>query len=259
LPLAANWGGEGEDLLVLLHGLGTTREVWTPLLDVVALNWPGRWLALDLPGHGKSPWLEDYAPARQAPVVAERIFEARPTGMVLLLGHSLGALIALELAQPQHGLKPERVLGLGLKTVWTDDELAAADRRATGPVRCFEDRHAAVDTYLKVAGLKGLVAADDPLALAGVRPRDGGWSLAMDPRANGVGVPAMAALSAAETRPFSLACGEHDRMADLADLRRWDRAASLIPGVGHSAMVESPAAVWRWVVEQLALETPEGG
>lgn len=251
LRLDAIRGGEGPDLLVLLHGLGATREVWTPLRGRIARAWPGRWLAPDLPGHGQSPWLDDYAPARQASAVAELIREARANGRLVVLGHSLGAVVALELAGDRSGLRPDRVLGLGLKTRWTEDELAASRRRASTPARCFGDQGSAVAMYLKVSGLHGLVAPDDPIALAGVRKAEVGWRLAMDVRANGVGAPPMAELCAAAVAPFSLACGEHDPMADLRDLQRWDPGVCVLEGLGHNAMVESPAAVWRWVAEQL--------
>src|SRR5689334_3668723 len=114
MALAASWGGEGDDLLVLLHGLGATRDVWAPLGRCISRGWPGRWLAADLPGHGQSPWLDDYAPAQQARAVAEIVLEAPAPGRIVILGHSLGALLALELAAPRHGLRPASVLGLGL-------------------------------------------------------------------------------------------------------------------------------------------------
>ena len=57
-------GGEGEPLLVLLHGLGATRQVFRPMLEQAC--WKGRWLAIDLPGHGGSPPSCDYSPEAQA-------------------------------------------------------------------------------------------------------------------------------------------------------------------------------------------------
>src|SRR6202050_2928957 len=48
-------GGGGEPVLVLLHGLGATGDVWNGWRPLLARRWPGRWLAPDLPGHGGGP------------------------------------------------------------------------------------------------------------------------------------------------------------------------------------------------------------
>ena len=54
--LAAFEGGQGDRLLVLLHGMGATAGVWSRML--AEPRWHGRWLALDLPGHGGSEVLD---------------------------------------------------------------------------------------------------------------------------------------------------------------------------------------------------------
>ena len=59
MQLAFDRGGEGDRLLVLLHGHGATRHVWQPMLD--ANRWNGAWLALDLRGHGASAHAESYS------------------------------------------------------------------------------------------------------------------------------------------------------------------------------------------------------
>ena len=68
--LRLHQGGSGEPVLLLLHGLGATGDVWQgwrPLLD---RWWPGRWLAPDLPGHGGSPPLPGYTFESLAAAVA---------------------------------------------------------------------------------------------------------------------------------------------------------------------------------------------
>jgi len=47
----------GEPVLLLLHGLGATGDVWHAWRPLLTRRWPGRWLAPDLPGHGGSPLL----------------------------------------------------------------------------------------------------------------------------------------------------------------------------------------------------------
>ena len=59
--LRVHEGGSGEPVLVLLHGLGATGDVWGRWWPLLARLWPGRWLAPDLPGHGGSPPLAAYS------------------------------------------------------------------------------------------------------------------------------------------------------------------------------------------------------
>jgi len=55
--LRVHQGGSGEPVLLLLHGLGATGDVWQAWRPLLTRRWPGRWLAPDLPGHGGSPLL----------------------------------------------------------------------------------------------------------------------------------------------------------------------------------------------------------
>lgn len=94
--LGADRAGSGAPLL-LLHGIGTTRADFAPLLRRLAHYYDV--LALDLPGHGDSPAL-----ARRHTVAAlvgavDADLEARGLGPVHVLGNSLGGRIALELAR----------------------------------------------------------------------------------------------------------------------------------------------------------------
>jgi pimeloyl-ACP methyl ester carboxylesterase len=63
----------------------------------------------------------------------------------------------------------------------------------------------------------------------------------------------MARLIADARCPIRLAAGERDPMSKLGDLRRWDPQAETLPGLGHNAMVEDPAAVWAWLLRTCGL------
>jgi pimeloyl-ACP methyl ester carboxylesterase len=69
------------------------------------------------------------------------------------------------------------------------------------------------------------------------------WRPAFDPRAFGVGDPAVATLLAAAPVPVVLARGEHDAMVSAEQLRALVPAPVDLAGLGHNAHVESPAAV----------------
>src|SRR5260370_16246898 len=88
-------GGSGEPVLLLLHGLGATGEVWDGWRPLLARRWPGRWLAPDLPGHGGSRPLPGYTFDTLAAAVAGL---ARAGAPAPVLGHSLAAVVAPALA-----------------------------------------------------------------------------------------------------------------------------------------------------------------
>jgi N-formylmaleamate deformylase len=86
--------------LLLLHGIGSRGVSWWPVLDRLAAH--ARPIALDLRGHGASAkpdagyLLPDYA--RDLAAVIAALGLERPA----ILGHSLGALVALEWAKTEH-------------------------------------------------------------------------------------------------------------------------------------------------------------
>jgi pimeloyl-ACP methyl ester carboxylesterase len=93
--LASDRAGHGEPLL-LLHGIGSTRDDFSALLPRLAEHFDV--LALDLPGHGESPvgtWPPTVAALTDA---VEADLDARGLGRVHILGNSLGARIGIELA-----------------------------------------------------------------------------------------------------------------------------------------------------------------
>jgi pimeloyl-ACP methyl ester carboxylesterase len=230
-------GGGGEPLLVLLHGLGATADVWRGWWPLLAERWPGRWIAPDLPGHGGSPPLAAYTFDDLAAAVASVV---QPSERIVVLGHSLGGVVGLALASDRFPVPVHAVIGLGIKVVWTDEDLSRAQAVARRPLAWFGSRDEAAARYLRVSGLAGLLPADDPAVDAGLRERDGRWRLAMDQGAFAVGAPDMAQLLAESRAVVTLARGEHDPMNTDKQLARLGAPTVTIPGLGHNAHVESP-------------------
>jgi pimeloyl-ACP methyl ester carboxylesterase len=247
-------GGSGEPLLVLLHGLGATGDVWRGWQPLLARQWPGRWVAPDLPGHGGSPPLAAYTFGALAAAVAELVAPAptaptapaasaapgAPAAAAVVLGHSLGGVVGLALADGALGLPVRAVIGLGIKVTWTGDELDRARALASRAPAWFATRDEAAARYLRVSGLAGLLATDDPAVDAGLREQDGRWRLAMDPGAFAVGAPDLERLLARSQAPVTLARGEHDPMNTDDELTRLGVPTVTLPGLGHNAHVQSP-------------------
>lgn len=233
-------GGRGSPTLLLLHGLGATSEVWDGLAAAAETHWPGRWVAPDLPGHGRSAPLPRYTFGDLAAALAGLV-----DGDTTILGHSLGGVIALELASGRYGPVPVAAVGVGIKIHWTSEELDRAAALTRRPAATFPTEDAAIERHLKVAGLTGLIPASDPRAAAGVRRDADGWRLALDQAAFGVGAPDMPALLAGARCPVRLAAGDGDHMVDQGRLRALDPDATVLPGIGHNAHVENPGVVGR--------------
>lgn len=228
-------GGHGDPLLLLLHGLGATSDVWAGWQSVLAERWPGRWLAPDLPGHGGSAPLPEYTFDALAAAVRPLVESG---GRTVVLGHSLGGVVGLALAAT--GAPVAAVAGLGIKVAWTGEELDKAQALARRPVTWFDSRDEAAERHLRVSGLAGLLAADDPAVTAGLVQEDGRWRLALDQRAFGVGAPDLAGLVARSPATVTLARGELDPMNSDEQLGQWGVPVVTLPGLGHNAHVESP-------------------
>lgn len=100
--LRAIRAGAGAPVL-LLHGVGLQANVWGPQIDALCADFAV--IAPDMPGHGESagfchaPALADYTD-----LIAAALTELAQIGPVVVVGHSMGAMIALDLAARHPGL-----------------------------------------------------------------------------------------------------------------------------------------------------------
>lgn len=234
--------GAGQPQLLLLHGLGATGDVWAGMLESAADRWPGRVVAPDLPGHGCSAPLERYSFDALAAEVAQTLDQDDP---FVVLGHSLGGVIALALAGGRFGAQPAAVVGLGIKVTWSQDDLGRAAALAAREVQWFDRYEEALARHLRVSGLEGVIDDGHAAAIGGVWAVSGRYRLALDNAAFGVGAPDMRGLLAAATCPVTLARGERDALNSDDELRSLVGQSVTLPGLGHSAHVEDPVAVWR--------------
>lgn len=244
--LSVSRGGSGDRLAVLIHGLGANREVWSRMIAIADQHWPGRWLAPDLRGHGRSVMHGPYGYAAHAADIADLIADEEPAN-ITLVGHSMGGVVAALVGTGWYGPRVAEVAAFGVKLVWTPDEEAKARELASRPARAFATRAEAIDRFLKVSGLIGLVAPESETATSGITGSDGQWQVAMDPRCFGSVGPSIQALLKLSTAPLRLAAGAKDPMVTLAHMQVIDPAARSIADAGHNVHWEAPAQVWDFV------------
>lgn len=240
-------------LVVLLHGLGHwTSAAWDRLVPQLDPTW--RIVAVDLPGFGASSRPNaPYDLAFFAAVLGAFVEDALPSRFVLV-GHSLGGLIAAELG----GRYPERIARLAL--------IAPAGFSAPARQVVLVRTSPLWARFAAIAPPRGLVAAvwrravRSPSALdpqfierAHAFARDPAWRAAFA----GVYVgarPLLRELGEAQRRfarfggPVLVVWGRHDRYVPVAGARRipsvYPQAeVAILEGSGHLPMVEEPRAV----------------
>jgi pimeloyl-ACP methyl ester carboxylesterase len=237
--LYADTIGRGSPPLLLLHGLSVNGAVWQPLLPALR-EWPGRIIIPDLRGHGRSPHVRPYALGQHACDVASLLNADEP---VTIVGHSMGAMIGLVLASGLFGVDVAHVLALGTKVTWQEDELVKLKQVAASPVRWFDTHAEAVERFLRMAGLAGIVDSHAAVVDVGVRSEGSRFRLAADPATVLVVGPEFGPVLSAARATWQLACGDNDSLVGIAELRAFDTNAVEIAGSGHNPHIQAPLAL----------------
>ena len=228
------------DPVIFLHGSGMDRTVWQ--LQTRYFAWHGRSvLAVDLPGHGKSegPALDSIEV--QAAWVAD-LLDAAGLARAALVGHSMGAALALETAAAY----PDRVSAIALcgvaETMPVHPELLAAgldgDRHAYDLITSWGfDRaahiggHKAPGVWMTGGGLRLLERGRDAVV---------GTDLAASNDYRGA-----AAAAARIACPVLFVLGDRDKMTPPRNARPLIEAidgalVEVIADCGHMMMIERP-------------------
>ena len=220
--------------LLLVHGIGSTRAFWDPIVPLLGGH---RCVAVDVPGFGSAPPLQP--PATVAAYAAALDEPAR--GPVVVVGHSLGGMIAQELALRA----PDRVRGLVLCNTIPG---------VTDGAREFNPALATI------AGTDGSAAVAEALlpAMFGPKPLEGTERArerfltdmtAADPTALAAAFRAVVTFDARDRLPSLdvpavVIAGQHegndDDQQELADLL--GARCVFLPGTSHLAPAESPTA-----------------
>ena len=103
--------GSGQ-MVVLLHGIGRSGGVWRPVVAALSRVGNCRVVAYDLLGFGDSPkpaWL-NYAVDDHASSVIHSLLALHPRTPIVLVGHSMGCLVAVRVARRRPDLVKQLIL-----------------------------------------------------------------------------------------------------------------------------------------------------
>jgi pimeloyl-ACP methyl ester carboxylesterase len=107
--LVAERRGSGSPLYVLVHGIGMGRSVFDDLAHHLR---DGEVILLDLPGYGEAPEPRRVLTIERTADLVAAYLRARAGRPAVVIGHSMGAQIALEVAV-RHPRVAERIVLVG--------------------------------------------------------------------------------------------------------------------------------------------------
>jgi pimeloyl-ACP methyl ester carboxylesterase len=219
-------------VLLLVHGIGSTRAFWDPIVPLLE---GFTCVTVDVPGFGDAPALDE-------PVTVARLAAAlddERLGPVVVVGHSLGGMIAQELAL----LAPDRLRGLVLcNTIPGVTEGAREFNPVLATLAETEGSAAVADALLP--------AMLGPMPLENTEPARDRFLADMraaDPVSLAAAFRAVVTFDARDRLPSLdvpalVIAGQHEgndadqqELADLLDAR-----CVFLPGTSHLAPVESP-------------------
>ena len=226
------------DAVLMIHGLGGTANVFTPLRAAFARH---RTIRFDLPGSGRSHRVEG---ALSLDLFVERtltVMQRADVERAHVVAHSMGTIVAAHLA----AAAPGRVASLSLfGPLLAPSEPARAGLRARAADARRGDMQPIADALLP-ASLAADTRARKPAAIAFVRES----LMRQDPDGYARTCEALAAMEAADTSridcPTLLVTGDEDAVAPPQAVRmmgeRIDGSrVEVLRGCGHWTPVEKP-------------------
>jgi pimeloyl-ACP methyl ester carboxylesterase len=252
-PPASPHAGFGRGTpVVLLHGLGSRREDWLPTARILARR--HRVTLVDLPGHGEADMPAPFSLER-ATVSLDRALADVPGGPLVLVGHSLGGLIAASeaLARPERvralvlietALRPQ--LPEALRAEWLERLEREYESVVRGAYLDFgRDSAQGEMLYRRVADL------DPRMVRRWIRLA---WTADLSQAAGRLSAPALAVLA-------ERSWGHDEPWPDVAEALGLAGVPRLRPvritGCGHFVMLDRPAELAA-LIERFAAEPAEG-
>jgi pimeloyl-ACP methyl ester carboxylesterase len=242
----------GRPCILFIHGAGADHTAWVLFARFFSRN-GFNVMAPDLPGHGQSGG----APLTSVEQLAQwavRLLDAAPVRSAVVVGHSLGSLVALEAAAQA----PERftravLLGASAPMPVGEALLNAARERS----------HAAVDMIMQyghafISQLGGNPVAGISVVNSNMRILERGLARNLFEDLNACHTYQGGIDAARRIRiPVTLILGEQDRMTPPRAARPLIAALAvpdvrMVPDCGHMLMSEQPESVHRALVAAVA-------
>jgi 2-succinyl-6-hydroxy-2,4-cyclohexadiene-1-carboxylate synthase len=236
-------GGEGppDRRIVLLHGFTQTARCWDPV--DADLGRDHEVVRLDAPGHGGP----DGSGEVRADLSETAWLIAEAGGPAIYVGYSMGARMALHVALEQRAVVRGLVLVGG--TPGIADAGERAERRRRDRALAQRVRTEGVDAFLEFWLAQPLFAGLPPEGrFDDERRRNTAEGLASSLELAGTGSQASRwdELAGIDVPTLVVAGADDERFADIArrtaDAIGTNATAALVPGAGHTAHLEQPAA-----------------
>jgi pimeloyl-ACP methyl ester carboxylesterase len=239
--IAVETDGAG-DALLMIHGLGGTSNVWTPVLPAVARQ---RTVRPDLPGSGRSHRVEGPLSIDRFVQAMQRVCAALGLERVHVAAHSLGTIVAFHLAAQAPRLV--RSLALFGPLLCPPDPARGAIRARGEKARAEGEAgmQAIADALVQVA-VSAETRSRRPVAVAAVRE----LVMRQCPDGYARSCDALAEAQAAEVGgiecPTLLVTGDEDAVAPAQAVRQIGERirgarVSVLARCGHWTMIEKPA------------------
>ena len=240
--------GEGPPV-VFIHGLGGSANVWHGVIQ--AMKQHHHCLAMDLRGHGRSQGKGKFSIQQWAKDV-QKLISHLELPAVTVVGHSLGSLVAQQLAATSPDQVESLVLVGGISYFQPATNEAYVSRADTVEKEGME--------VLVDAWLEGAVSPQSHATIPGGVGLLRELFLRNDPAAYAKSCRALADAPTIKRdelgQPTLIVTGAHDRSTPLAMSEELQRSipvsrVAVLPHVGHWSPVEDPGAVAATILEFL--------
>lgn len=216
-----------------------------------------RVVALDFRGHGLSEHRDTYGYADYERDLFGLLDFLGLDGIVVA-GHSLGGYVALAAAARDERIRA--VVALDVKSDWTEEDAALAERSRAGPQRIESDRAVLTDRLARSIAPAVLGDAElEALADRSLEPAEGGWRFRWDRRVLATEPVDPFAFLGRVPCPVQVIAGAESTVMPPERARAFaeaipDAALELVDGAGHHVELEAPARVATRILELSARE-----
>ncbi len=225
--------------ILLLHGIGGRAALWAASLAALA---PRRVIAMDMPGYdGTRPALDGFEALADAAVA---LLDAQGVAQADVVGHSLGGMIALEMAL-RHPASVRRLVIVASSPAFGSRDPAFRESFLAA-------RQKPLDAGIGMAGVAAALVPGmlGPLADPAAAPAAMAAMASVDEAAYRATLATLTSFDRRPdlprvTQPTLLIAGEADQTAPPRGMARMaeampDARLLVIPGVGHLLPLEAP-------------------